>query len=147
MGDALELVEYMRPEDKEECMALVDGDLAMHLMASVHNCSRCFTVRDPEGKLILMFGVATYPTEQRTGVVWLLGTTLMEKYSYDFIRQSKFWLNELFGNHYDLLCNVVYHKNELHIRWLKWLGFKFIRKVAIGKKGEHFIEFFKVNHV
>jgi hypothetical protein len=44
----------------------------------------------------------------------------------------------------EYVYNYTYAKNTVHHRWLKWLGFTFLRKVNLGPEGKPFIEFAKI---
>jgi hypothetical protein len=50
------------------------------------------------------------------------------------------WLNEL-SSRYRYLSNVADARNELHLRWLRRLGFNFEPAVAYGPQGKLFIPF------
>lgn len=81
---------------------------------------------EKDGLVVGMFGVAP-GLHEKFGGVWLLGSEELTQGS-EFLRRSRAWLNRLSAG-YDLLYNVVHEKNDVHIRWLKWLGFRFLRHV------------------
>jgi hypothetical protein len=81
-----------------------------------------------EGIPAAMFGVcpdARYP-DAEAGVVWLLGTDRILKIRRQFLRESLDWIDEI-ASQYSVLGNSVHCANLVHIRWLKWLGFTFIK--------------------
>jgi hypothetical protein len=46
---------------------------------------------------------------------------------------------------YPVLTNYIYADNHVHLRWLKWLDFKIIRKIdKFGNFGLPFYEFIRV---
>ena len=59
-----------------------------------------------------------------------------------FLRESRKVVN-LLNHKYKLLWNYVDCRNELHLRWLKWCGFKFLRKINYGVNQKPFYEFIK----
>ena len=60
-----------------------------------------------------------------------------------FLRNSAFWVEKLFGD-FSLLFNVVDSRNKVHIRWLKWLDFKFIADIPeFGVEKRMFHQFVK----
>lgn len=129
----IEDVEYLsqnlRPEDVEECLA--SGVTPLDALRHGFACSTpCLTGVTPDPAA--MFGVAP------GGLVWLLGTPAIEKHSVAFLRRSHAALEVLHADN-DLLWNYTFAKNTLHHRWLKWLGFKFLRKVEL--QGNQFYEF------
>lgn len=87
-----------------------------------------------------MFGVAPDPRFPEAGIIWFLGTDRLTEVSWQFLRESHAWLSFLTGK-YQVLANAVHQDNELHIKWLKWLGFSFL-----GTRGP-FIEFARLSHV
>ena len=94
-----------------------------------------------------LFGVVPVSRNPDIGSIWLLGTdVLTEKVPISFLRWSKKFLPEMIEP-YDMVCNMVHEKNVVHVKWLKWLGFKFIRKIIYGPSNETFLEFARLNHV
>jgi len=101
------------------------------LLAGVAHSKPCLTVLH-KGTPAAIFG--TVPTKEMgldVGVVWLLGTEDMQMFSRPFLRHSRDWLDRL-SEGYDFLTNRVDARNEVHIRWLKWLGFTFIAEEQVG---------------
>ena len=67
--------------------------------------------------------------ELNTGVIWFLSSEVMfKKNRIQFIKNSKIWVEKLFRD-YEILWNVVDSRNKIHIRWLKWMGFRFIADI------------------
>lgn len=85
-----------------------------------------------------IFGVAVDPRDPSgaTGLVWLLGTDGLLGIQRQFLRESARWL-EVLEAPFETVGNAVHHENELHIRWLEWLGFSF------GERAGPFIHFSK----
>ena len=75
------------------------------------------------------------------GAPWLLGTEAITDARWQFVRESKKWLSVIESD-YDFLWNHVHSKNTVHIRWLKWLGFK-LGEDIVYPSGETFHEFSK----
>ena len=107
----------------------------------------CYTALTGSGELAMVFGVVPHPVEEQTGIVWLLGTKAMEDIQYRFIRTSKEWLDRLYGDKYEILFNIADKRNTLHLNWLRWLGFKFMREVEAGLNKEPFIQFQRTKDV
>ena len=118
------LAPHLRAADMKELEAhATDASTALTLgfMAS----KPCYTI-EHEDKPIGMFGVSPHPEDQSIGHVWLLGSDDITNIRTRFLRESKHWLADI-SQEYRLLCNVVHEENELHIRWLEFLGFTFLR--------------------
>ena len=60
-----------------------------------------------------------------------------------FLKQCRELVNFLAKEH-KILWNYVDCRNELHIKWLKWCGFKFLRKVNYGVLNQPFYEIIKI---
>lgn len=100
----------------------------------------CYTAT-VDGKPVAMFGVAPATHEPGVGVVWLLGTEGLLPEKFGFLRLSRPWLDRL-GESYRLLGNRVHQDNLVHIQWLSWLGFTFLKQTG------PFIEFARIcDHV
>ena len=92
-----------------------------------------FTV--PDGKTAGMAGVG------KEGDIWMLCTPEIHRYPITFAREAKRYVD---SREEQLLWNIVDSRNEAHLRLLKFLGFKFLRKVKHGPNNITFIEFCRV---
>ena len=100
-----------------------------------------------EGRPVCMFGVSPSEVNPKVGSIWLLGTDdITNKCSFHFLRWSKRFLPTLMEP-YEMVCNIVDARNTVHIKWIKWLGFKFIRPIIYGPEKRVFWEFAEVNNV
>lgn len=147
VNDAIELLKNIRPDDLREVTALRSEPLLPLLKQGIWTSKPCFTACSSSEEVILVFGVVPYPQEPDIGVVWLLGTDLMDHFHYRFIRESRYWLSQLYGDQFQVLWNIADKRNTLHLRWLDWLGFEFQREVPAGINNEPFIEFSKPKYV
>lgn len=137
------VAEHMRPEDIEEVTALGSSPLSA-LTTSVENSKVLFTLIDPENKPTALLGVANgiFPG---WGAVWLLGTPSIERYRMTFLRNAKKVLPVLYEkSDSEVLYNYVYSKNDVHITWLRWMGFKFLRRVRLPPYDHEFLEFVRL---
>lgn len=87
-----------------------------------------------------MFGVASACLVSGYGVPWLLGTDVIEKYSFAFIRQCRPYM-ELMQGVYPRLTNYVDDRNTVSRRWLKWLGFQIEEPAPYGPFHKPFRKF------
>lgn len=137
------LANRLREEDIEEVFASNNRpfDALSHGLAV---STPCYTLVDRSGVPIGMMGI-TKGSYTNSGIIWLLGTKGIEDNSMAFLRNSKPVLDQLFTNTgYGLLYNYTYVKNELHHKWLRWLGFTFLRTITLPTTGKEFIEFVKL---
>jgi len=93
---------------------------------------------------IAVFGAVTAP-DNSGAAVWLVGTPGIVEHRVEFLRRSHSALETVFGSHVALF-NCVDERNAAHIRWLKWLGFTFVRRrECYGVHQIPVLEFIKLN--
>ena len=135
-ADIVKMYHRLRPEDEVELRAHGEPNNFLALYKAIRRSQKSYTVWVGDMPAAI-FGVGRAPQDASVGVVWLLGTPEIETIKIQFLRESRKWLEEM-SQGYDLLTNVVHEDNELHIRWLKWLGMSFIRHQP------PFVEFVKI---
>ena len=128
--DVYSLQTRLRPADVVELAAQGQDPSAALVQGLWRSKPECMTA-EFDGLPVAMYGI--YP---RFGAVWLLGSEELVHGSW-FLRHCRSELDRL-SQEYDLLYNQVHEKNEVHIRWLRWMGFEFTRH------NPPFIEFSKV---
>ena len=74
------------------------------------------------------------------GQIWMMCTPAIHKYPVTFAREAKRFID---SRPEKLLFNVVDKRNVVHLKLLKFLGFKFIREIPFGPNQLPFIEFIK----
>jgi hypothetical protein len=89
----------------------------------------------PSGKAAGMAGVG------KKGDIWMLCTNVIHEQPTLFARQAKRYVD---SREEPLLWNIVDSRNEAHLKLLKFLGFKFLRKLKHGPNNVTFIEFCRV---
>ena len=89
----------------------------------------------PNGKTAGMAGV------DPGGIIWMLCTPAIHEYPVTFARESKRYVE---SRTEPLLWNIVDKRNTVHLKLLKFLGFKFLREVSHGPNQLPFIEFCRV---
>ena len=135
MEAAVEVASNLRPDDRREVEEGHGLDPMVELVkAAQEGSSVYFTV--PNGKTAGMAGV------NPEGVIWMLTTPAIEEYPHTFARESKRFVDSRTEK---LLWNIVDERNKVHLKLLKFLGFKFLRKILHGPHYLSFIEFSKIN--
>ena len=134
---AIEVASNLREDDRRE---LVEGhglDPMTTLLASINDgVVSHFTM--PNGRTAALGGV------QPGGIIWMVTTPAIYDYPITFAREAKRFLDSM---KYPLLWNIVDKRNTVHLKLLRFLGFKFIREVTYGPNNLSFIEFCRVcNH-
>ena len=144
----LEDIKYLAPrlrkEDKQEILA-GSGLLPYEaLLTGFKNSVIVFTIFNPKNKPVGIFGINNYGND--IGVIWLLATKDLAKIQIAFLKQCREVVKFL-NTKYKILWNFVDCRNQLHIKWLKWCGFKFIRKLNRGVLQKPFYEIIRINNV
>ena len=94
----------------------------------------CVYFEVPNGKTAGMAGVNS------DGSIWMLCTPEIQNYPITFAREAKRYVDK---QPHKLLWNIVDKRNRVHLKLLKFLGFKFLREFPYGPNQLTFIEFAK----
>lgn len=132
---AEEMAPFIRQLDKIETAAYGFTTCEAALKAGVDNDDVTFTALDGDGVPFAMMGVGSFGD---ANYIWLLGTDGVKDNWYNFGKASRLLLPVLLSK-YDVVSNLVLKDYTDSVRWLKWLGAKFIREVNIA--GYDFYEF------
>mgnify|MGYP001406092653 FL=1 len=131
---ALEVASNLRSDDLRE---VVEGHglnpMILLPLAAEEGSAVYFTV--PDGKTAGLAGVGD------DGTIWMVCTPDIERYPITFAREAKRFVD---SREEPLLWNIVDCRNTVHLKLLKFLGFKFLRKVTHGPNNLPFIEFCRV---
>ena len=71
-------------------------------------------------------------------IVWMMCTKAVEENPVKFLRFIRGYYKETISKH-KMLWNYALKDNELHIKWLKWLGATFHDEIELG--GRTFVRF------
>ena len=139
------VAENMREEDIAEIRAQSGLEPLASLFYCFFKSKPCMTMISRHGHQMGMWGVV--PESETSGRIWMLGCQSMLDDTSDkhtFLRQSKIELRKIL-NKYPVLFNVVDARNEIHVRWLQWMGFTFIQKhPEWGPESRLFYEFVRI---
>jgi len=145
MADAGECAAILREEDRRELEEIGGVPAIDSLKRGVLLGSPSLTLRTHTGDMVALMSVV--PFGSRLGFIALSGTRLLEENRTAFLRGSRDVLAHL-DTKFDTLCNVCDARNEVHIKWLKWLGFTFIRRIeTYGAHGVPVYEFARIRNV
>ena len=125
----------LRPDDLRE---IVEGHGVDPMSALIEAASQPSTVyfTVPDGRIAGLAGV--YPN----GAIWMLCTPAIEDFPSTFAREAKRFVD---SRPEPLLWNILDKRNTIHLRLLKFLGFKFLREFTYGPNNLTFIEFCRVS--
>ena len=131
---AIDVASNLRLEDRREVEEGHGADPYTYLVSEAQKGS-CIYFEVPNGKTAGMAGV------EEGGVIWMLCTPAILEYPLTFAREAKRWVE---SRPEPLLWNVVDKHNKVHLKLLKFLGFKFLREFPFGPNQLSFIEFCRV---
>jgi hypothetical protein len=147
LGDVKKLNSRLRLADSLEIQAATLEDSSVVLEQGFAWSDPCYTIIGDRNEPLAMFGVIPDPLDAKVGRIWLLGSDDLAKHSRTFLRHSRAWVDRL-QQRYPTLWNCVDARNEVHIRWLKWCGFTFLRRIEeYGVERRPFYEFERVTSV
>lgn len=145
-ADVKDVAEKLRQPDIDEIKALGREPEEALRESYFGSEPRCYTTAF-KGVPMAMFGVVPFTDHPKWGSIWLLGTDdVTDGAPISFLKWTKLFFPTLIEP-YDMVCNIVDKRNTVHIKWIKWLGFKFIREVKAGPYNKTFYEFARLNHV
>jgi len=131
---AIEVASNLRPEDRREVEEGHGVDPMEHLTHAAQRGS-CVYFTVPNGKTAGMAGV------DPGGQIWMLCTPAIHDYPITFAREAKRYVESRTDK---LLWNIVDKRNVVHLKLLRFLGFKFLRELKHGPNNLSFIEFCRV---
>ena len=130
---AMSVASNLRSDDRREVEEGHGLDPFVMITSKAQEGS-CVYFNVPNGKTAGMAGV------DPGGLIWMLTTPAIEEYPVTFAREAKRYVERQEG----LLWNIVYKRNTVHLKLLKFLGFKFLREIFHGPNQLTFIEFCKI---
>lgn len=139
----------IRAADVQECLDMTGNPIDGELRESVARSSKCWAGLNKDGSVFSMFGVAPVcGSSTECGLPWLLATDDYKRHRKDFVRLVRPYVAEM-GIGYKYLSNFVSESHVDSISWLKYAGFKFIRRFPeFGVARKPFLQFYKAtNHV
>ena len=145
-SDVQAIAPKLRQADLDEIEALGEDPEDALSKSYFGSKPRCYTAEHKEVPMA-MFGVVPFADNPKWGSIWLLGTDdVTNKAPISFLKWTKLFFPTLIEP-YEMVCNIVDKRNTVHIKWIKWLGFSFVREVTAGPHNKTFYEFARLNHV
>lgn len=93
-----------------------------------------------EDEPLCMLGVAPQSVLLGVGTPWCIGTALLERHQFAFLRRNREYVGKMLDR-YEHLVNYVDDRHRLAKRWIKWLGFRLGPPVPYGAAGLPFRRF------
>lgn len=138
------LAPRLRTADVEEVRAAIGFYSVAYLTQAYLASDPCYVMVGEEGELVGIYGVVPNPVQLNSGAVWMHCTDDLVKYPFQFLRRCRAEINALHDD-YELLFNFIDARNTVHVKWLRWSGFKFINyHQNYGKEQRPFYEFVRI---
>ena len=131
---AFEVASNLLPEDRREVEEGHGYDPTV-ILPSTYDMGDSVYFKVPNGELAGIAGV------HDKGQIWMLCTPAILKYPVTFAREAKRYVD---SRQEKLLWNIVDKRNTVHLKLLRFLGFKFLRELKHGPNQLTFIEFCRV---
>ena len=131
---AIEVASNLRPDDYREVVEGHGHSPLIHI-PQLTCFGECVSFSSPSGKTAGLAGVL------EGGQIWMLCTPVIHEKPRLFAREAKRFID---NRKEPLLWNVVDKRNTVHLKLLKFLGFKFLRELKYGPNLLTFIEFCRV---
>lgn len=123
--DITSVASRLRDSDRREIIASSGKDPTKRLLEATQLPSLGIWVGEINDNPEVLFGVVNIPGSP-IGSPWMVCTDEPVKNLRGFLDVCQEWVDH-FSKQYPLLINYVHAENKTHIRWLKWVGFKFIK--------------------
>lgn len=140
--DAHLLAPRLRKEDVEEIRAASGNEPLQALLNGILEGTECWTIIGNGDEVLGLFGVNHMP-EYGPGqaCVWMLAADGLPSIRAEFFKQTPEWIAH-FHTRFPVLWNYIDARQTMHIRWLKRLGFRFIKQhEAYGHEQRPFYQF------
>jgi hypothetical protein len=124
--DALYVALNLRQADRRE-LETASGVSAVEAVFRAWGWSEVSWIIEIDGKPAVIFGVA------KDGVIWMVGTDAISTVRKEFFRLAQSIVEQLL-QWYPRLHNQADCRNELHLRWLRLLGFTMGEFVGVNGK-------------
>mgnify|MGYP007012446749 CR=1 FL=1 len=131
---AIEVASNLLPEDRNELEEGHGLDPQEALVQSVSS-GASFAFLMPDGNWAAAGGVDPF------NGIWLLCTPHIHSHPITFTRQCKRFIEHRPEKY---LWNIADKRNTVHLKLLRFLGFKFLREIEYGPNKLSFIEFCRV---
>ncbi|TPI67597.1 hypothetical protein FJ420_01945 [Mesorhizobium sp. B3-1-3] len=124
-ADAVFLAPRLRAADRDEIQAAL-GMTPEAALPLFTNGNYVWAGVEPNGEPFGLFGIDPVNGNPHLGIVWMVSTPAILKYRRDLLTMTPKWLKRLHRVR-PLLGNHIDARNTLHIRWLRRMGFSFLR--------------------
>lgn len=141
-GDLPYLSKNLRSADAREIFAASGStDFQSALRLSVDNSEEALAGSLKGGAAEVLYGISPY--SPRAYLIWALASPEIANNKMVFLRTSRAVLKRWFEErpNAEYFINFVHGQNDLHQKWLKWMGADLYPATPVGPRGEDFRPF------
>jgi hypothetical protein len=127
-SDVARLAPRLRPEDRQECLAVGcdPGTMIADSLAASHEAFAA----ERDGQIIAMWGFGAVGLFGEAEA-WLLTAPEIERHKRLFLKLNRDFIRDIFRFHDSIICHV--HADYCRaVRWLAWLGFQPVGTVTVN---------------
>lgn len=143
--DVRYLLPRLRDADRAEVRALTGLPAAAVISQCIEASDQCWVGCTDDDEPGVLWGTQPVFGVPEVGWIWMVCTDLMLQHRWEFLAQAKRYLPVAHAK-YPILTNHVDARNAVHIKWLRFMGFSFLRRIERwGAEGIPFIEFARLD--
>ena len=107
-----------------EIVGTLDDNAQMIMADALSQSTRVWVGMD-NGKIAAFWGIMLPTLISDRAYLWLYTTPALDNHKFVFVRQSQVWIKETLKE-FPLIVGHALAGEDKSIRWLKWLGAKFL---------------------
>ena len=107
-----------------EIVGTLDDNAQMIMADALSQSTRVWVGMD-DGKVAAFWGIMLPTLISDRAYLWLYTTPVLDNHKFVFVRQSQVWIKETLKE-FPLIVGHALSGEDKSIRWLKWLGAKFL---------------------
>ena len=107
-----------------EIVGTLDDNVQMIMADALSQSTRVWVGMD-DGKIAAFWGIMLPTLISDRAYLWLYTTPALDNHKFVFVRQSQVWIKETLKE-FPLIVGHALAGEDKSIRWLKWLGAKFL---------------------
>ncbi|MDP3869929.1 hypothetical protein [Phenylobacterium sp.] len=135
-----DLLPTLRPEDARELQSSSGGAPFVSMVRAIGLSDWSVAALDEDNLPVVLFGLARL--DEGVGTPWMVASTKITQHALQVARFTRPIVAKM-NRDYPILWNRADLRNSLHLKWLRWAGFRFGALVD-APDGSPFIEFSRI---
>lgn len=139
------MVPRLRLADRAEIRAVTGLPAGAVLQQCADISDQCWVGCTDDNEPGVLWGTQPVAGVPEVGWIWMVCTDLILEHRWVFLEQARRGIRQAHAS-YPVLTNYVDERNEVHVKWLRAMGFSFLRRVERwGAENRPFIEFARLD--